>query len=106
MHGLPGIALVVADAGGGTVGGVVTFYLQMRGGDGKWRVAGKYAAPLLAVCHGDKTLTFDVQHHKAHGSPEFGPNVRFRMDLSSHSAATLENLAENSPGPIKLTRRD
>lgn len=106
MHGLPGIALVVADADGGTVGGVVTFYLQMRGGDGKWRVAGKYAAPLLAVCHGGKTLTFDVQHHKAHGSPDFGPNVRFRMELSKSNEAALENLDEESPGPIKLTRRD
>lgn len=106
MHGLPGIALVVADADGGTVGGVVTFYLQMRGGDGKWRVAGKYAAPLLVVCHGGKTLTFEVQHHKTHGSPEFGPNVTFQMELSKSNTATLENLEEGSAAPIRLTRRD
>lgn len=106
MNDLPGVNLTVADAGGGTVGGIVTFYFQTKGDDGKWRVAGKFAAPMLAVCPDDKTLTFEVQHHRAHNSPDFGPNVKFQMELAKTGAATLENLEEDPVGPIRLTRRN
>lgn len=51
-------------------------------------------------------LTFEVQHHKTHDRPEFGPNIRFQMELSKSKEATLENLEEGSAEPVTLTRRD
>ena len=106
MNDLPGVNLIVADAGGGQIGGVVAFYLQMRGDDGKWRVAGKYMAPLLAAQAQGKVLKFEVQHHKIHGNPEFGPNAKFRMELDGDHEAVLYNISEPGPGPLKLSRHD
>lgn len=106
MNDLPGVNLIVADAGGGQIGGVVAFYLQMRGDDGKWRIAGRSMAPLLAVCAKGKVLKFDVQHHKTHGNPEFGPNAKFRMELDGDHQAVLYNISEPGPGPVKLWRHD
>lgn len=104
MNDLPGVTLIVADAGGGQIGGVVIFYFQKRGEDGQWHVAGKSTAPLLAVRSEGKVLTFEVQHHKSHDSPEFGPNVKFRVELTGASEAILHNVAEPAMGPVKLMR--
>lgn len=52
MNCLPGVTLIVADASGGSIGGVVIFYFQKRTDDSKWHVEGGFAAPLLAV-HAD-----------------------------------------------------
>lgn len=106
MNDLPGVNLIVADAGGGQIGGVVTFYFQMRGDDGKWQVGGKFLEPLLAAHMQDKALIFEVQHHKKHGSPEFGPNVRFRMGLTGENKAMLYNVTEPSTRPFPLIRRE
>ena len=106
MNDLPGVNLIVADAGGGQIGGVVTFYFQVRRDDGAWRVAGKSVAPLLAAQAQGKGLVFEVQHHKTHGSPEFGPNATFRMELTGENKAMLYNVTEASAGPFPLTRRD
>ena len=104
MNDLPGVNLIVADAGGGQIGGVVTFYFQTRGNDGEWRVAGKSVAPLLVAHIKDKALVFEVQHHKKHGSPEFGPNVRFRMKLIGEQEAMLYNVSDSASAPVKLLR--
>jgi hypothetical protein len=103
---LPSVNLTVADAGGGQLGGVVAFYFQMRGDDGEWRVAGKSVAPLLAAHAEGKVLVFEVQHHKTHGGPEFGPNVKFRTELAGGNEALLYNVSEPSAGPYTLTRRE
>jgi hypothetical protein len=105
MNGLPGVTLIVADAGGGQIGGVATFYFQLRGDDGKWRVAGEDMAPLLVAHAKGKTLMFQIQGHKTHDSPEFGPDVKFRMELTANHEALLYNLSEPSVGPSKLTRQ-
>lgn len=106
MNDLPGVNLIVADAGGGQPGGVVAFYFQTRGDDGEWRVAGKFIAPLLCVTAKDKILNFEVQHHKTRGSPEFGPNVEFRIELAKNNHALLYNVSEEQSEPIRLTRQE
>ena len=105
MNDLPGVNLIVADAGGGQIGGVITFYFQTRGDGGKWQVRGKFLEPLLAAHMQDKALIFEVQHHKKHGSPEFGPNVTFRMGLTGENEAVLYNVSEPSSAPVRLLRR-
>jgi hypothetical protein len=106
MNGLPGVSLIIADAGGGQIGGVVTFFFQPRGDDGKWRVAGRSVAPLLNVRAERNALAFAVQHHKTQGSPEFGPNVKFRIDLAKNNQALLYNVSEEQSEPIRLTRQE
>lgn len=104
---LPGVNLIVADAGGGEIGGVVTFYFQMRDDErSKWRVAGKYVVPLLSAHMEGKALVFEVQHHKTHGSLEFGPNVTFHMELTGNTQALLYNPSDTSTEPVKLTRQE
>jgi hypothetical protein len=102
----PGVELTIEDAGG-KVSGVVVFYFQLRGEDGKWHVADKFTEPLLAPQVKGKILTFEASHHKSHGSSELGPNVKFRMELTSAHEAVLrkvEDQPDAGPG-FKLTRR-
>lgn len=106
MNNLPSVKLIVADGGGGRIGGVVTFYFQMRHDDGPWRVADKFVAPLLAVHMEGTALVFEVQHHKTHSSPEFGPNVKFRAELAGEDEALLYNLSEPAMGPSRLVRQE
>lgn len=106
MNDLPGIKLIVADGGGGEIGGVVTFYFQKRDDGGPWRVADKFVAPLLAAQAEGKVLLFEVQHHKTDGSPEFGPNVKFRAELAGGNEALLYNTSEPSMGPSRLVRQE
>ena len=106
MNDLPGIRLIVADGGGGEIGGVVTFYFQKRDDGGPWRVADKFVAPLLAAHAEGKILVFEVQRHKTHGSLEFGPNVKFRAELAGGNEAVLYNLSEPSMGPSRLMRQE
>lgn len=105
MNGLQGVDLLVADATGGRIGGVVTFYLQTLGYDGKWHVASKFVAPLLVAHAEGKILVFEVQHH-TYGNSEFGPNVKFRMELTGEDEALLYNLSQPSIGPSKLVRQE
>ena len=106
MNDLPGVDLIVADASGGEIGGVITFYFQMRGDDGNWRVADRFVAPVLAARLEKKALLFEVQHHKIHRSPEFGPNVHFRVELEKNNQALLYNVSEEQSEPIRLTRQE
>ena len=105
MNDLPGINLIVADADGGQIGGVVTFCFQMRGGDGKWHIAGKYMAPLLSATAEGEVLNFEVQHHKTHDSPEFGPNAKMQVRMTGANEALFYNLSEPEMGPVNLTRQ-
>ena len=107
-HDQPSVKLTIEDAGG-KVSGVVVFYFQLRGNDGKWHVASKQDAggPMLAPQVEGKILTFEVTHHKSHGGSELGPNVKFRMELTGANEARL-HMVEDQPdaGPgLKLTRQ-
>lgn len=107
VNDLPGVNLIVADAGGGRLGGIITFYFQMRDDErSKWRIAGKAVAPLLSAHMEGTALVFEVQHHKTHGSREFGPNVKFRAELAGGNEAVLYNLSEPSMGPSRLMRQE
>ena len=106
MNDLPGVTLIVADSEGGQIGGVVTFYFQTRADEhSRWHVAGKAVAPLVVAEVQGRTLMFEVQHHKTHDSPEFGPNAKFRMELTGENEALLYNLSEQAMAPSKLVRR-
>ncbi len=95
INGLPGIELNVKDSGG-TISGAVTFYFQLRGDDGNWRVADKHTVPLVAPKVEDGKLSFEVIHHKRHGSSELGPNVRFRLERTGDEEAVLYRLGHQT----------
>jgi hypothetical protein len=104
-NGLPGVDLTVETAGGKIIGSVV-FYLQKLGPDGKWRVAGRSAVPLLAGRVEGDVLKFEVPHHKQHGGSEYGPNVKFELKLTGVDQASLHRLGDHSADEpeVKLTR--
>jgi hypothetical protein len=105
VNDLPAIELKINDVGG-KVGGEIIFFFQQRGTDGNWQVKGGTPQPILNVNASAKTLSFEVTHHKFHGSSEFGPNVKFRVDLRNEEELRLfkvEKDAAPSPG-FKLTR--
>ena len=105
INGLPGIDLSVQDSDV-KISGMVTFYFQLRGEDGKWRVADKHTVPLLAPQVEGTTLAFEVAHHKTHGGDELGPNVRFRMTLTGENEARLRKVGDGPDGGAgaRLTR--
>jgi hypothetical protein len=111
MNDLPGIDLKIDDAGG-KISGTAIFYYQERANPNEaWHVAGEAPVPLLSPQVEGKTLTFEVQHHKCHGCAELGPNIKFRMELTSPNEARLWNLENQETkkdlGPgLKLVRRN
>ena len=106
MNDLPGVDLTINEIAG-EISGVIGFYFQMRGADGKWHVEGdKYTQPLLSPKVEGRNLTFEVAHHKTHESPEFGPNAKFRMELIGANEAKLYKLGDNPvPPPLKIIRK-
>ena len=103
----PGIELSIQETSG-KVGGTIVFYFQRRGEDGKWRVeGGRNPTPLLMPIVKGKSLTFEVIHHKHHGSSELGPNVKFRVDVRDRDSLALfktDEASDGGPG-LKLTRK-
>ena len=104
INDLPGVDLTI-EAAAGKISGVVVFYFQFRGDDGKWRVEGKHRVDMLTPQAGGKTLAFEVIHHKTHGSSERGPNAKFRMELTGENEAILHKVDDQPGPPVKLTRR-
>ena len=107
---LPAVELTIQDDNG-RISGVIAFYFQTRGDDGKWHVGEKTTVPLLSPKIEGKVLTFETIHYKKHGSPELGPNNKYRVDFVDAKEARLRILKdqakENDPGPgLKLTRRE
>jgi hypothetical protein len=106
INDLPAIELSINKLGGKT-GGEIVFYFQQRGANGKWQVKGGTPQPLLNIQSTAKTLSFEVTHHKFHGSRELGPNVKFRVDYVSDQELRLFKTAKD-PSPrdsgFKLTR--
>ncbi|MFN0169989.1 MAG: hypothetical protein ACKV22_26495 [Bryobacteraceae bacterium] len=103
LNDLPGVDLQIDQAGGDLRGDVV-FYFQLRGEDGKWRVANHNKVAMLVPRVKERQLLFEVRHAKKHGSPEPGPNARFRMELTGPGEAMLHKTAGDMP-PIPLVRR-
>lgn len=108
INDLPGIELTIKDDATSKVNGEIVFFFQRRGEDGKWRVEGEPArGPLIDPKVTGKFLTFEVRHHKQHGGPEWGPNVKYRLELTGDDELTFRNpegKPENGPS-IKLRRR-
>jgi hypothetical protein len=104
MNDQPGVEVTIRNAGG-EISGVIVFYFQERGADEKWHVKDKFEEPLLSTKVTGKSLTFEVAHHKTHSSPELGPNVKFRMDLTGVDEAILYRVENQQDPGLKLTRR-
>jgi len=103
MNDLPGVDLTINEIAG-EISGVIGFYSQMRGTDGKWQVEGdNYTQPLLSAKVEGRNLAFEFAHHKSHDSPEFGPNVKFHMELVGPNEARLYRGDDRAS--IKLIRR-
>ena len=107
LNDQPAIELTINEMDG-KIGGTIVFYFQRRGDDGKWRVeGGRNPTPLLMPVVKGKSLTFEVIHHKHHGSTERGPNAKFRVDLTDHDSLALfktDEVSDGGPG-LKLTRK-
>lgn len=106
MNGLPGIELRIQYPSGKPTGEIV-FYFQERKPDGPWAVKSEYVTPLLNIKAEGKTMTFEVTHHKSHGSSELGPNVQFRVERISGQELRLFKVDPGTePGSgLKLTRK-
>ena len=107
LNDQPAVELRIEEAGG-KIAGVITFFFQRLGPDGKWHVEGKPARqPVIAPKVDGNFLTFEVLHHKRHGGPELGPNKKYRMELTGKDEMffrNVEGLTED-PKDLKLTRR-
>ncbi len=106
---LPSVELTLQDTDSG-VGGVIGFYFQTRGADGKWRLGPKSTGELLTPKLDGRVLTFETLHHKKHGSPELGPNNKYRVKFVSAKEARLQQIVNQETkaddSGLKLTRRE
>ena len=106
LNDLPAVEIRIRETGG-RINGEITFPFHQRGSDGKWEVKSRHTTPMIAPNVHGKTLTFETTHHKSHGSTVLGPNVKFRMDLTSQHEARffkIEKPPGDGPG-LRLTRR-
>lgn len=108
VNDLPAVELTVRHDGD-RISGSIAFYFQTRGDDGKWKAGEKTTLPLLSPKIEGRVLTFETIHHKRHGSPELGPNNRYRVDFVGGSEARLRILKDqpqDNDSGLKLTRRE
>lgn len=105
---LPAVELTVKNDDG-HIGGQIGFYFQSRGDDGKWRLGEKMTVPLLSPRLDGNVLTFETIHHKSHGSPELGPNNKYRVEFVGPKEARLwilnRKTKENDPGVLLTLRK-
>ena len=108
LNDQPAVELTIEETGGKIVG-VITFFFQRRGADGKWHIEGKPARqPVIAPKVEGNFLTFEVLHHKRHGSPELGPNNKYRVEVTGKDEMFFRNVEgrpKEDPKDLKLTRR-
>jgi hypothetical protein len=90
IEGLPGVRLTVQEDQG-KVSGSIVFYLIVKDEKGT-RVDGDYKADLLNVTAKDRRMMFEVRHHVSHGSPEYGPNVKFSFEATTERAGTMRKI--------------
>lgn len=112
QNDLPAVELALRNDHG-QISGTIGFYFQTRGADGKWHLDGNppYTVPLLSPKLEGAVLTFETIHHKKHGSPELGPNNRYRVTFIGPKEARLQifryGAKENDSQPgLKLSRRE
>lgn len=108
VNDLPAVELSVREDGR-EVSGSIAFYFQTRGSDGKWRLGEKMTLPLLSPEIKGNVLTFETIHHKKHGSPELGPNNRYRADMVNAKELRLHIIKDDSSNQdagLKLSRRE
>ena len=107
INDLPGVELTIRDDRG-RVSGSIGFYFQSRGNDGKWHLGEKMTVPLLSPKLEGNVLTFETIHHKKHGSPELGPNNKYRVEFVAPNEARIQIIKDQPQGDesgLKLTRR-
>ena len=109
INDLPGITLMIDEAGGKVSGDIVFYFQERADPDSPWHITGKGRSPLLVPHVQGKTLTFEAQHHKCHDCAELGPNVKFRMELTGPNEARLWKLNDQETGKalgpgLKLVR--
>ena len=106
-NGLPSIDLKIENAGS-KLAGTAGFYLQTRKDESEpWHVVNETTLPMLDPAVQGKALTFEVPHHTCHGCTDYGPNVRFRMELTSQHEARLVRFSDDGQQSesIKLVRK-
>jgi hypothetical protein len=108
MNGQPAVQVTLTTEGG-RVGGTIVFYFQRLGKDGKWHVEGdNRAQPLIGPQVDGNILTFEVLHHKTHGSSELGPNKKYRLEVTAEDVARLREAGDSidiQGHGLKLTRK-
>jgi hypothetical protein len=90
IDGLPAVRLTVQEDQGKLSGSII-FYLIVKDQKGA-RVDGDYAADLLNVTAKGRQMTFEVRHHVSHGSPEYGPNVKFSFEVTAEREGTMRKI--------------
>ena len=107
MNDQPAVKLTLEDAPGGKVTGTIVFYFQQRGDDGKWRVVegGDAKGEILVPEVKGKVLTFEVRHHKSHGSAEYGPNKKFVVELTGPKEARFREAGGADLSGVVLTKQ-
>lgn len=106
-NGLPSIDLKIENAES-KLAGTAVFYLQTRKDESEpWRVASETTLPMLNPTVQGKNLMFDVPHHTCHGCTDYGPNVRFEMELTGQNEARLVRFSDSGEqrDSVKLVRR-
>ena len=99
MGGLPGVAIVVTNEGGGLAGADL-FYFQVRKTvNDPWTSTAGLPEPMFHPHFDGTTLTFQVSHRRAHPPGSLsGPPVSFHLTLTGPNQAGLVNENENRPG--------
>jgi|SRR5581483_8091037 len=106
-NGLPSIDLKIENAGS-KLAGTAVFYLQTRKDESEpWRVASEATLPMLSPTVQGKNLMFEVPHHTCHGCTDYGPNVRFEMELTGQNEARLVRFSDSGEqrDTVKLVRK-
>lgn len=90
IDGLPGVRLTVQEDQGKLSGSIV-FYLIVKDAKGT-HVDSDYTADLLNITAKGRRMTFEVRHHVNHGSPEYGPNVKFTFEATGEREGTMRKI--------------
>lgn len=88
--GLPSVGLTIRNDNGWISGGI-GYHIQTRGAASRWHPGQKtaYTVPLLSPKLEGVVLTFETIHHKKNGSPEPGPNDKYRVNFTKAKKARL-----------------